>query len=233
LTGFFAFFLDSIERKSGLPDTWKKVLIQRNFGLYLLAYIFFKICSGLVTVIWSARPDELVWEVANANANILRSLGIAVIAVISGFFADRVGRKKPVIIGLIFLGLGYALVSLEFTPDTFFVQHIISGLAWGILIVMYTTIPGDLASVGSAEKFYTLGVIVPFILYMSINGLWRFINFSPRLDIFSTILSMVLFLSVIPILYAAESLSESKIQEFKLKKYTEKVREVVQDSEKI
>lgn len=232
MTGFFAFFLDSMKRKAGVPDSWKKVLTYRSFALYLLAYVLFNICSGLVTVIWSTRPDELPWITANANASILRPVGIAVIAVISGFFADKIGRKKPVIVGLILLGISYALVSLEFTPDTFFAQYIISGLAWGILIVMYTTIPGDLASVGSAEKFYTLGVVVPFILYTTIHGVWRFIEFPPKLDVFSTILSMALFLSIIPILYAAESLSESIIQEVKLKEYTKKVREVVQDSEK-
>jgi MFS family permease len=185
-----------------------------------------------VTIVWNARPDEPVWRLANANSAILRPIGIAVIAVISGFLSDKIGRKKLVIIGLVLLGISYALVGYEFNPDTFFIQRILSGLAWGILIVIYTTIPGDLASSSSAEKYYTFGMIIPFILYTSINGLWRFINFTPRLDLFSTILSMVLFLSVIPILYAAESLSESKIQEFKLKSYTKKVGEVIHDLEK-
>ena len=131
----------------------------------------------------------------------------------------------------ILLGISYALVGLRFDPTTFFYQHVFSGLAWGILIVLYTSIPGDFASQGSAEKFYAFGVIIPFILYTAINGGWRFFNYEPDLGLFSTILSMALFLSIIPILYASEPLSESKIKEIKFRDYTKKVSKVVMETE--
>ena len=231
MTGFFPLVLDSIDRKSGIKIKWKKILSHRNFSFFLLAYILFNICSGLVTVVWQARPEGTEWEVANANANVIRYLGIAFVAVVTGFVADKIGRKRPVIVGLVLLGISYALVGLDFNPDTFFYQHVFSGLAWGILIVLYTSIPGDFAFQGSTEKFYAFGVIIPFILYTAINGGWRFLNYEPDLPLFSTILSMALFLSIIPILYASEPLSESKIKEIKFRDYTRKVSRIVKETE--
>ena len=168
---------------------------------------------------------------ANESAISIRNLGIAIIAVVTGFLADKIGRKKPVILGIVLLGIAYAFVGLSLSVQTFFFQMVVSGLAWGILIVLYNVIPGDLAFPGSEEKFYTLGLLIPFILYTGINGAGRFFIFDPEMEIFSTILSIALFISVIPILYARDTLSERKIQEFKLKKYTKKVTEIIKDSE--
>ena len=106
---------------------------------------------------------------------------------------------------------------------------VLSRFAWSVLIVIYNVIPDDLAFPGSEEKFYTLGLLVPFILYTGINGAGRFFIIDPPLDIFSTILSIVLFVAVIPILYAKETLSESKIQMAKIKGHIKKVREVIKE----
>ena len=168
----------------------------------------------------------------SGTINDIAVMGAKPLALATGFIADKIGRKKPVIVGLVLLGISYTLVGLDFNPTTFFYQQVFSGLAWGILIVLYTSIPGDFALEGTAERFYAFGVIIPFILYTGINGSWRFIDTPPPIDIFSTILSIALFLSVIPILYSSEPLSESKIKEIKLKDYTKKVSEVVKETKK-
>lgn len=235
LTGLLPFLLVSIDEKVEKSKPWSQVLKSKDFGIYLLAYILFNVCSGLVSFIWYGRPyprDAVnAFEAANASATVLRYFGVAILAVITGFLADKIGRKKPVIMGVVLLGVAYALVGLTLTPQTFFLQLIISGLAWGILIVIYNIIPADLAFPGSEYKFYTLGIIIPFILYTGINSGGRFLIFNPELDIFSTILSIVLFLSVIPILYAKETLSESKMRTLRLKEHIEKVEKVIKASE--
>jgi MFS family permease len=231
LTGFLPFLLVSIDKKFEKSKPWIKVLKYKDFGIYLLAYILFNVCSGLVTFIWDGRPVSDEFLAANNNAMALRYFGIAILAVITGFYADKFGRKKPVILGVVLLGAAYALVGLTLTPDTYFLQLVISGLAWGILIVIYNIIPGDLAFPGSEYKFYTLGIIIPFILYTGINSGGRFLIFNPPLDVFSTILSIALFLSVIPILYAKETLSESKIRNIRLQEHIKKVQKVVKKAE--
>ena len=231
LTGFLPFLLVSIDDKVGKAKPWLEVLKCKDFGIYLLAYILFNVCSGLVTFIWDGRPVSDEFLAANQSAMVLRYFGIAILAVFTGFYADKFGRKKPVISGVILLGVAYALVGLALTPFTYFLQLIISGLAWGILIVIYNVLPGDLAFPGSEYKFYTLGIIIPFILYTGINSGGRFLIFNPPLDVFSTILSISLFLSVIPILYAVETLSESKIRNIRLREHIKKVQKVVKKEE--
>ena len=231
LTGFLPFLFVSIDNKVEKTRPWLQVLKYKDFGIYLLAYILFNVCSGLVTFIWDGRPVSDEFLAANHSAMVLRYFGIAILAVFTGFYADKFGRKKPVISGVILLGVAYALVGLSLTPFTYFLQLIISGLAWGILIVIYNVLPGDLAFSGSEYKFYTLGIIIPFILYTGINSGGRFLIFNPPLDVFSTILSISLFLSVIPILYAVETLSESKIRNIRLREHIKKVQKVVKKAE--
>lgn len=234
LTGFVPFLLDSFEKKSNVSKPWSEILKHKDFEIYLLAYILFNVCSGLVSFIWHGRPLEPDFSTANESAILIRYVGIAIIAIVTGFLADKIGRKKPVILGIVLLGIAYAFVGIgsQLTPQTYFLQMVISGFAWGILIVLYNVIPGDLAFSGSEEKYYTMGLLIPFVLYTVINGAGRFFIFNPQLDISSTILSIALFLSVIPILYAKETLSETKIQQRKIKEYTKKVSEVVRETEK-
>jgi MFS family permease len=144
--------------------------------------------------------------------------------------ADRIGRKKPVILGLIMLGAAYALVGLLTSPETYFVNMLLSGFAWGIIMVVYLVVPGDLSFAGSAERFYTVGWVLPLALYIGVEGTGSLIGLPTRIDIFSTILSFVLFASVLPLLFAVETLSESKLRERRFREYAEKVGKVVQES---
>jgi MFS family permease len=231
LTGFLPLLFDSFNEKVKKPRPWLDVLKHKEFGIYLMSYVLFNVCSGLVSFVWHGRPLGSEFHAANESAIAIRYVGIAIIAIVTGFLADKIGRKKPVILGVVLLGIAYALVGLTLTPDTYFLQMVISGFAWGILIVIYNVVPGDLAYPGSEEKFYTLGLLIPFILYTGINGAGRFFIMDVQLDIFSTILSVVLFLSIIPLLYANDTLSESKLKEIKIRDYTKKVSEVVKKSD--
>ena len=60
--------------------------------------------------------------------------------------------------------------------------------------------------------------------------MWFFILEIP-LDVFSTFLSILLFISVIPILYAKETLSESKIKMARLQDHMKKVQKVIKETE--
>jgi MFS family permease len=232
LTGFLPFLLDSIDDNEYKPKSWSEIFKSKDFGIYLLAYILFNVCSGLVSLYWAGRPPDAELAAANASATIVRYIGIAMIAIVTGFFVDKIGRKKPVILGVVLLGIAYAFVGLELTYVTFFLQMVISGLAWGILIVSYLIIPGDLAVPGSEERFCTAGLLIPFILYTGINGAGRFFILKNEFEQVSTLLSIVLFLSVIPILSAKETLSESKIQRLKMEEHIKKVKKVVKEGEK-
>jgi MFS family permease len=95
------------------------------------------IAAGLVSLLWNAVPNTGEFYAAYQTASILRYLGLTVFAIITGIMVDRIGRKKPIIVGLVMLGAAYAVVGLLLTPVAFFVNLLLSGLAWGIIMVVY------------------------------------------------------------------------------------------------
>ena len=177
-------------------ESWNDILCFRDFNLYIVAYVLFYIAAGLVFFVIDALPPDPEFQAASNAATVIRFAGLGLFAVLGGLLADRIGRKKPIILGLMMLGAAYALIGLLTTPDTYFIHLLLSGFAWGILMMMYLVIPGDLSFPGSTEKFYALGWLLPLILYTGINGLGRFIEFVPPINLFSTILSIILFLSL-------------------------------------
>ncbi len=229
--GFLSFLLDPIERVENEAKPWRVVLGSRDFNFYLLAFILFLIAAGLVSLLWQAVPSTEEYEAASESGQVLRLLVLCVSAIIAGVAADRVGRKKPIVFGTIMLGVAYAIVGLFTTADTFFATLILSGLAWGIIMVLYLVIPGDLAFPGSTERFYTVGWVLPLMLYIGVEGSGSLIGVYP-IDIFSTILSIILFVSVLPVLFAVETLSESKIRERKIREHTEKVGKIIKETKK-
>ncbi|MCW4030959.1 MAG: MFS transporter, partial [Candidatus Bathyarchaeota archaeon] len=204
--GLLSFILDPIERAEKESKSWRVVLGYRDFNFYLLAYVLFNIAAGLVSLIWDAVPSTEAYEAASESGQVLRLLGLCFSAIAAGLVADRIGRKKPIIFGTIMLGAAYAIVGLLTTPDTYFANLLLSGIAWGILMALYLAVPGDLAIPSSTERFYTVGWVFPLILYIDVQGSERLIGVPPRIDIFSTILSVILFVSIIPLLYAVEPL---------------------------
>jgi MFS family permease len=228
--GFLSFILDPIGRVENKAEPWRAILSYRDFDLYLLAYVLFNVAAGLVSLLWGALPSTPEYEAATQSGYILRYVGLGVFAIIAGLMADRIGRKKPIMLGLVMLGVAYALVGLITTPETYFVNFLLSGCAWGIIMVVYLVVPGDLSFAGSGERFYTVGWVLPLILYTGVDATGRLIGFPFRIDVFSTILSIVLFASVIPLLSAVETLSESKLRERRFREYAERAGKVVQES---
>jgi MFS family permease len=228
--GFLSFALDPIDRVENEAKPWRAILGYRDFNLYLMAFVLFMVAAGLVSLLWQAVPQTPVYDEVTRTAVILRYVGLCVFAIIAGLMADRIGRKRPIILGLVMLGAAYAIVGLLTTPETYFVNLLLSGFAWGIIMVVYLVVPGDLTFAGSAERFYTVGWVLPLVLYIGVEGTGKLIGFPLRIDIFSTILSIVLFASVLPLLSAVETLSESKLRERRFREYAEKVGKVVQES---
>jgi MFS family permease len=207
------------------------VLGYRDFNFYLLAFVLFLVAAGLVSLLWQAVPSTEEYVAAGESGQVLRLLVLCVSAIVAGVAADRFGRKIPIVFGTIMLGVAYAVVGLYTTADTYFATLVLSGLAWGIIMVLYLVVPGDLSFPGSTERFYTVGWVLPLILYTGVEGSGSLIGVY-SIDIFSTILSIILFISVLPVLFAVETLSESKIRERKFREYAEKVGRVIKETKK-
>ena len=197
----------------------------KNFGLYLLPWIFFNIACGLGY--WWSGPPEPGIKVLPQIA--VFYVCIAISAVLSGVVADRFGRKPSIAIGIVLAGIGFAIIGYYLSPLSIIVVNLALGIAWGFLFDVYLAIPGDIPFSFSKEKAYALGTIIPVILFLVTAAVPRTI-FDFDITKLSPILSILFFLAVIPILFVRETLPENKIYKRKMKEHIDRLGKLLQES---
>lgn len=240
---FLALLLDTNETINKKP---KQDLVKNaysEFVYYLIPWIMFVVAAttaiNVITAITTdpSGPQIQSYESVIRLGNVFRYAFIAIFGFLSGIVIDRVGRKQTIIIGLISLGIGFALLGSPLLSETIILVYFMaSGIAWGSFLTVFLVVPGDLSISGSREMFYAFGTIGPLIVLFSfsmINADWLnklITDISPTS--FSQILSVILFISIVPVMRAKETLTESKKQKRKLKEHIERVVKLARDSEK-
>ena len=200
-------------------DTYKakqeafiNILRSRTVIYYLIPWILFNII------------DRLVGEFSR---DITEAIFGGFSSIVGGYLADKIGRKRIVVYGFVMLGLAYGTIGVA--PAWFlshYIYSILDGFAAGMLWVAYILVLwGDLSKPGNREGFYMIGNVpflatrfIPLIFYPYLANL-------PRNALFS-IASFFLFLAVLPLMYAPETLPEKVIRRRELKEYVEKAKEL-------
>ena len=102
-----ALILEETEEKKVKENVLLLKPDYREFTFYLIPWITFVIVAGLA---WNLIPltDEL--SSTMAIGNVFRYGFMAIFGFVWGVIADRMGRKQPLIIGLILLGVGFGLL---------------------------------------------------------------------------------------------------------------------------
>ena len=151
-----------------------------------------------------------------------------VFSIIGGYFSDIGGRKRAVILGFTMLGLGYAALGIyPKSLASWWFYTIVDGVAWGFFHVLFLlTIWGELAHHAPCEKYYALGGL-PFFLsnYLKIL-IAPYISETFSVYTVFSVASFFLFLAVIPLMYASETLPKRKLRERELRSYIEKAKRV-------
>ncbi|MFW6111081.1 MAG: hypothetical protein ACOC6H_03500 [Thermoproteota archaeon] len=221
----FLFKTPALLKKEQKRTSFLSIVIDRSFLLYLIPWIMFSLVNFLSTPIVAEIQSEDFLYLSRIIGNVLAGI----FAVVGGFLSDTIGRKKVAIVGFIMIGVGYAVLGIY--PLNLFCWYfytIMDGVAWGMLYVIFvTTIWGDLAYGKPSEKHYALGSL-PYLL----SSFLRFTEIGAIIEktvspfaIFS-FTSFFLFLAVLPLMFAPETLPEKKIKERELKKYIDKAKEV-------
>jgi MFS family permease len=223
--GLFLFLLARPKhdnRKENLTEvSYRAVLLDRSFLLYLIPWAMF--C--LINFIELPVENNLFGEDFAAFVPIAE-FGIGgFVALLGGWFADSVGRKRIIIVGFIMLGIGYAVLGLfhGFTPS-WYLYIIINGIAWGIFLPMfYLVIWSELAGNRIKGKYYLIG-LVPFLIasyaQIIITPFAEGIEFSGAFSL----ASFFLFIAVLPLLYAPETLPEKKMELRRLRSFAEEAK---------
>ncbi|MEM2779945.1 MAG: MFS transporter [Candidatus Bathyarchaeia archaeon] len=149
-------------------------------------------------------------------------------AIFGGLISDAIGRKRTTIIGFVLLGFGYALLGIY--PQNMFAWYfyaVLDGVAWGIFyVIFFFTIWGELAGDRSSEKYYALGSL-PYLFstYLSLT-ISPFIAANVSFYAIFSFAAFFLFLAVVPLMFAPETLPENVLRERELRGYIERAKRV-------
>lgn len=222
--GLFGFLLTKRkETDETEPETSKYSFILRrtDFILYLIPWVMFCFVNFVETPLLGNFLGDPLSDFIG-----LVELGISgIFALVGGILADFVGRKRVIITGFVMLGIEYAVLSLFYElPVSWYVYTVFDGIAWGFFAsVFFMTLWGDLAGTYKKDKYYALGGL-PYLI-----GGFLSILITPYVGIILlgtafSLASFFLFVAVLPLLYAPETLPEKRLKERELKEYIEKAK---------
>jgi MFS family permease len=231
-TSIISLIFDSFDRTKNELRTYSTAARDpqgvRDFFYYLFPWVIFVFTSGAGFYMIPSNSENQLLQIGS----ILRLVCIAVFGFITGIVADRVGRKRPLIIGLAMFYTGFALVGFEINTITGIIYYLATGVAWGSLLVVYLSVPGDLSTSNSRAKYYTAGTMIPIIILLGVTSgsVPNFFTDLAKSPAFFVI-NFALFLTILPIIRAKETLTQDRIKERKLKEHLERVRKIVKEEE--
>lgn len=231
-TSFFALFTETCEISPPKIKTWSTVFTTRGFGLYLLSWLMYMAASSTVVFVSNWLPDVPKPQITDLEniALALQSLGVAFAALLSGFAADRFGRKNVITFGLASLGIAYMAYGLTRDPIAYLFAQLFFGASYGIMFsVFFITVIGDFGSIGSRERYYAAGSIFLFAYFASqlLSGMFIIEDAT----VVAFLLGMALFVAILPIQNAPETLPREKIRSRRFREHLKKVRELVEEEE--
>jgi MFS family permease len=234
LTGLLIFrFMPGKEEpyKETNKTKYTSILSNKSFILYFIPWLMFTLVNYMTTpILHKIFPNDTFLM-------ILENVVIAMFAVFSGFIADKWGRKRLTIIGFFMLGIWYAVIGFFyslFPKDPVYlalgsyIYTAADGIAWGIFYVLFIfTLWGDLEQNRNSDKLYFLGALPYTSSYFMQLLFTTPLSIIPATTIF-TFASFFLFLAVLPLVYAPETLPEKLMKDRDLKSYVEKAKQRAQ-----
>ncbi|MCL4430183.1 MAG: MFS transporter [Chloroflexi bacterium] len=211
--------------------TYRSVISNKSFLLYATPWLMFSLINDLTMQLNTNYFSSSAFpQTFGQNFMLIENVLAGASAIICGILADRKGRKRLALIGFVLLGVGYAslgIFSANYLAAWFYVC--VDGIAWGAFSMLFlVTIWGDIAQEKSGEKYYVLGVL-PYLfsnLARVLTGTYISTNMEES-TVFS-FASFFLFIAILPIAFAPETLSDKIIKKLDLNSYVNKALEKAQ-----
>jgi len=160
---------------------------RMNFWTFMLAAF---VCIGLLATLNIAQSYILVqhlgipWSEQGAlsgNLTFVTEIMSIVLIAPFGILADRVGRRSVLIVGILFVGAGYALYPYATSAEDLYLYRILFGIGIPATAAMTGTIQNDYPADGSRGKllgttaiFNSLGILfLSFIIAQMPNILFK------------------------------------------------------------
>ncbi len=209
--------------------SYRSVIGNKTFLLYLIPWFMFVLINELAMQINSDYFNKLS-QAFSSNYLIIENVLSGISAVVCGFLADKKGRKKIALFGFALLGIGYAALGLFNTGNSAFVAAwfyvCADGIAWGAFSMLFlVTIWGDIAQEKNSEKYYFIGVLPYLISNLTGLTLESFISNNIVEGTVFSFASFFLFIAILPLAYAPETLSERIMSRLDIGNYVAKALE--------
>jgi len=217
--GLVIFFLKPEEKStSKMNVSFTSIFHGKSFALYFIAWLMFCLVDRFERPILGYFLNEFHFFVIGVTT-------ASISALIGGILCDWVGRKRIVLYGFVALGIAYAIISIApaMAVSWYFyltVESISTGILW---VIFFLILWGDLSQSGTREKYYAIGAIPLYLTNIIQLISAPYVGLIPETNAFS-LASFFLFLAVLPLLYAPETLPEKKIKLRRLRKYVEKAK---------
>ena len=238
--GLIVFFLKPEKQPSSQITksvSFFSILRDRTFLLYFVAWSMFSLVDSFERVL---VDNFLIDRGPNllSTMNFIEPLVAGIFILIAGLVCDWIGRKRVILSGFVALGIAYAIIGLFHDFElSWCLYFVVDGAAWGIFLLVFVLVLwGDLAQTKSSEKYYTLGSI-PFFFSSIIPSLLpqSFIEQVCSVERMFTAFSLAsffLFVAVIPLVLAPETLPEKKMELMRLRKFAEDAKKAKEKFER-
>jgi MFS family permease len=234
--GLIVFFLTPKKQPSSQitkSASFVSILRDRTFLLYFVAWFMFPLVDNFERVLVDRFLNDWMPSLLN-TMGVVEPLVAGLSILIAGLLCDWIGRKKIVLSGFVAIGIAYAIIG--FIPDSvysWYFYFIADGIAWGIFSLIFILILwGDLAQSVSSEKYYLLGSI-PYFL-SSVIPLPLTQSFIGQIEIYTafSVASFFLFVAVMPLVFAPETLPEKKMELRRLRSFAEDAKKAKEKYER-
>ena len=240
-TSFLALIADKYKIRNKVlkrrkkENNWFSIITHKKYVLYYFPWTLF-IVTMVVTdhILWQELPKTLEYNMVFEVGYPLHYLGVIIFSIISGIIGDRIGRKPPILIGLIMMGFSFALMGLSTTPVSVFVHLVALGVAFGFIWPMYNAIPGDIANSNrpypfAMERIYAIIQFLPWIVYGTLGSLPQAFGISAPPTVLAPFLSIILFISTLPIFLAPETLPQKIVKKREQDKHLKELKKLIEE----
>jgi MFS family permease len=210
--------------------TFRSVISNKTFLLYVAPWFMFSLINDLTMQLNTNYFSSSTFPpIFGQNFMLIENVLAGASAIICGILADKKGRRRLALTAFVLLGVGYASLGLfmgNYFTAWFYIC--VDGIAWGAFSMLFlVTIWGDIAQERNSEKYYFLGVLPYLFSNLARVLMGTYISASLEESTIFSFAAFFLFLAILPLAYAPETLSDKIIKNLDLNSYVNKALEKV------
>jgi MFS family permease len=224
----------NLDSPKAAKTSFVSILRNRSFLLFFVAWLMFSLVDrfevGIIEY-FLTNPDRGLLDMMYLIEPVVATFFI----LIAGFMCDWIGRKKIILSGFVSLGVAYAIIGFLQLPGdiSWYLYFVVDGAAWGIFYITFVLVLwGDLSELGSRGKYYALGSIPFFLSEIIPHFVTESFVKGIELSAAFSLASFFLFVAVMPLVFAPETLPEKKMELRRLRSFAEDAKKAKEKYER-